>query len=218
MRRFIEGSVETITWLLFAIATFLLARQTYFAVQGQQPDYGTQQSALIVAGIVTATWLTMLGRIVLQIDHTPVDWILSASLMLAGVAVDIAVALSVVFEWAFPSHIALLVIVAHVVAHVIQWAVSAGQGAWKRFSADYESQEDRTRRLERELAIAERTLSNRTADAERRQYKGTCKGCKQEFESATSRGITNALNAHQRHCPGPPVESQNGHKKDLAEA
>src|SRR5688572_18517328 len=119
MRRVAEVTIEVVTWVLFALATALLARQTWYAVQGIQPDYSTQQAAFIVAGIVTATWLAMLGRLVLQIDRTRTGWLISLSLLIAGILVDIAVALSIAFGFVFPSHLALLVIVAHVVVHVI---------------------------------------------------------------------------------------------------
>lgn len=154
LRKFAVVIVEAITWALFIVATILLARQTAYAVQELQPDYSGVQAAIIVAGIVTITWLVMLARIVLQIDKTPVDWLISLSLLIAGIAVDIAVALSVVFEWTFPVHIALLVIVAHVAAHVLQWIVSAAQGASVRFSAGYESPEQKATRLEREAAAS----------------------------------------------------------------
>lgn len=154
-RRIAVSLVEGMTWVLFGVAVFLLARQTWFAVQGAQPDYGSQLGATIVAGIVTLTWLAMLGRIVLQLDRSLVDWGISFALLVTGVAVDVAVALSVVFGWRFPSHLALLVIVAHVVAHVVQWVVMASQQALARFNQAYVSPEDRLTMLEQALSESE---------------------------------------------------------------
>lgn len=151
--------VETVTWVLFGIATFLLARQTWYAVQGLQPDYSSLQAAYIVAGIVTATWIVMLVRLVLQIDRTAVDWLLSLSLFLFGLGVDIAVALSLVFEWVFPVHLALLVIVAHVMAHAIQWIVASAQTAMERFGKDYQSPEQKLKDKEQELSASQAALA-----------------------------------------------------------
>jgi hypothetical protein len=151
-KKFAVAVTEIVTWSLFFIATLLLARQTWYAVQGLMPDYSGVESAIIVAGIVTLTWLVMLARLALGVDQSPVDWFISFSLLIAGIAVDIAVALSVVFEWVFPVHIALLVVVGHVLAHVVQWVVAAAQSASVRFGAAYESAEKKAARLEREEA------------------------------------------------------------------
>lgn len=154
-RKFAVGLIEVVTWLLFFVATFLLARQTWYAVQGMMPDYSGADAAIIVAGIVTLTWLVMLVRLALGVDRNPIDWLISLSLLIAGIGVDIAVALSVVFEWVFPVHIALLVIVGHVLAHVVQWVVAAAQSASVRFGDAYESSEKKAARLERESASSQ---------------------------------------------------------------
>lgn len=190
LRRIAVGTVEAITWALFIIATLLLARQTWYAVQELQADYSGVQAAIIVAGIVTLTWLVMLARIVLQIDKTPVDWLISLSLLIAGIAVDIAVALSVVFEWTFPVHIALLVIVAHVVAHVLQWIVSAAQSASVRFSTGYESPEQKAARLERESA------SSKTAQSMLEQTNSRLEAHIQQIESKHAAEIQRLQQAH----------------------
>lgn len=218
MRKFFEGLTEVMTWLLFSVATFLLARQTYFAMLGQQPDYANNQGALIVAGIVTLTWLAMLGRIVLHLDKTIVDWIISLSLMCSAIAVDVAVALSFVFGWQFPTHLALLVIVAHVVAHVVQWVVSAGQQSFKRFSGTYkpvEQQltEEQQRRAEVELRWStdraqldhlQEELDHIKAEQDR-TYETVCDvpGCGWKSDQKTSRKSAEyALRAHQGRAHG----------------
>jgi len=218
MRKFLEGLTEVLTWLLFAIATFLLARQTYFALIGQLPDYSSSEGALIVAGIVTLTWLAMLGRIVLHLDKTMVDWLISLSLLISGIAVDVAVALSFVFEWQFPTHLALLVIVAHVVAHVVQWVVISGQQAAGRFSGSYKSPEQLL--AEAELQNVELELRSSTAQAQldhlqaeldqmkaerERTYETACDvpGCGWQSDPKTSRKSAEyALRAHQGRAHG----------------
>lgn len=212
MRRFAEVCIEVVTWLLFGIAVFLLARQTWYAVMGTQPDYSTQESAFIVAGIVTATWLAMLGRIVLNLDKTPVDWFISLSLLISGLLIDVAVALSVVMEFTFPTHLALLVIVAHVVAHVIQWIVKAGAEAQVRFRSDYVSPEQENVLLKQRLAVLEHSSAVLEQSFEER-----CSICGDVFEHHTKAAAKRALRAHvgRKHSNGylrtpiPEIEERN---------
>lgn len=218
MRKFFEGTTEVLTWLLFSLATFLLARQTYFAMLGQMPDYANNHGALIVAGIVTLTWLAMLGRIVLHLDKTAVDWFISLSLLVSAIAVDVAVALSFVFGWQFPTHLALLVIVAHVVAHVVQWVVSAGQQSFKRFTGTYkpvEQQlaEEQQRRAEVELRWStdraqldqlREEVDHMKAEQER-TYEVNCDvpGCGWKSDpKPTQKSAVYALRAHQGRAHG----------------
>lgn len=189
-RKFAVGIVETVTWILFFLATFLLARQTWYAVQGVMPDYSGAEAAIIVAGIVTLTWLFMLARLALGVDQNPVDWLISFSLLIAGIAVDVAVALSVVFEWVFPVHIALLVIVGHVLAHVVQWVVAAAQSASVRFGAAYESAEQKAARLEREAA------SSKVAQSMLEQANSKLEAQVQQIESKHTAEIAQLQQAH----------------------
>jgi len=155
MRKFWLTTINLITWTLFAMAVFLLARQTYFAVQGIQPNYSGPEGAFLVAAMVTTTWVVMLARLVLGMDKTAVDWFISASLFLLGMLVDVVVALAVVFEFQFPIHFALLVIVAHVIAHGIQWLVVAAGDAVKRFRSGTLSPEQELEQLRRQNALLE---------------------------------------------------------------
>lgn len=220
MRKFIVFTTEVLTWILFAVATFLLARQTYFAMLGQLPDYSSSEGALIVAGIVTLTWLAMLGRIVLHLDKTMVDWLISLSLLISGIAVDVAVALSFVFEWQFPTHLALLVIVAHVVAHVVQWVVSAGQQAFGRFSGAYKPPEERVAELELALARSEDARVNAehavsTLEDEMRPRSWSCPDCGATFEHRSRDSLERAKRTHiNQRCPRRIIRSGDNHRKE----
>lgn len=223
MRKFLEGLVEVLTWLLFSVATFLLARQTYFAMLGLMPDYSSVEGALIVAGIVTLTWLAMLGRIVLHLDKTVVDWVISLSLLVSGIFVDVAVALSFVFGWRFPTHLALLVIVAHVVAHVIQWVVIAGQQSWQRFSGGYTPPEQRLAEVELRWSTDRAQLEHLQEELEHikeereRTYETACDvpDCKWKSDPKPSRKSAEyALRAHQgRAHPNRAAVGGNHHKE-----
>jgi hypothetical protein len=209
MRRFTEVLTEVVTWVLFFIAAALLFRQTWYAAQQMQPDYSTVQAAYIVAGIVTATWLAMLARLVLELDKTPVDWFISLSLLIAGLLIDIAVGLSVVMEFTFPSHLALLVIVAHVVAHVGQWVVIAAGKAKRRFSKGYVSPQQENAMLKQRLALVEQTQALVEQTFEER-----CNICGEVFEHHSKASAKRALRAHAgRKHNGATVASVNGHKQ-----
>lgn len=199
MRRFAVVTVEVITWALFGVAVVLFARQTWYAVQATQPDYSTQQAAYIVAGIVTATWLAMLGRLVLQLDKTPTDWLISLSLLIAGLLIDVAVAMSVVMGFVFPTHLALLVIVAHVVAHVVQAVVKAAEQARQRFSKGYVSPEEENAVLKQRLALHEHSQALLEQTFEER-----CSMCGEAFEHHTKAAAKRALRAHvgRKHSNG----------------
>ncbi|MBN1430464.1 MAG: hypothetical protein JXB07_18990 [Anaerolineae bacterium] len=223
MRKFIVIITEVLTWILFAVATFLLARQTYFAMLGQLPDYSSSEGALIVAGIVTLTWLAMLGRIVLHLDKTMVDWFISLSLLISGIAVDVAVALSFVFEWKFPTHLALLVIVAHVVAHVAQWVVSAWQQSWLRWSGQYKSPEDRVVELELALArsedarVSSQDALSKLEDA-MKPVSWSCPDCGATFEHRSKDSLERAKRTHlNQRCPKRAIIGGNHRKTEEKE-
>ena len=210
MRKVAEVTIEVVTWVLFFVATALLARQTWFAAQYMQPDYSTVQAAYIVAGIVTATWLAMLARLVLELDKTPVDWFISLSLLLTGLLVDVIVGLSVVMEFTFPSHLALLVIVAHVVAHVGQWVMIAAGKARLRFSSGYVSPQQENAMLKQKLALVEHTQALVEQTFEER-----CSICGEVFEHHSKSSAKRALRAHVgRKHSGATVASTNGHKHE----
>jgi hypothetical protein len=212
MRKVAEVFTEIVTWVLFLIAAGLLFRQTWYAAQYMQPDYTTVQAAYIVAGIVTATWMAMLARLVLELDKTPVDWFISLSLLIVGLFIDVLVGLSVVMEFTFPSHLALLVIVVHVVAHVGQWIVIAAGKAKKRFSTGYVSPQQELAMVKQENAL----LKQSSAVLEQ-SFEETCTICGEVFEHHSKASAKRAMRAHvgRKHSNGhsrqsiPEIEERN---------
>lgn len=177
--KFAKGLVGFVTWMLFAASFLLLANQTWYALQGAQPNYGTEGAATIITIIISCTTLDMLLRIMLQMDETPLQFGVTILLMGTALTVDIAVAMSVIFDLDFPEQFALLVVVAHVVVHVLQYTIIAMQNRKGALDGNSDYSPDATALVE---------IMGMLRDVHR------CEDCGRVFKS--ERG----LQQHQRYC------------------
>ena len=180
--KFAKGLVGFVTWLLFAASFALLANQTWYALQGAQPNYGTEGAAYIITAIISATSLAMFFRLLLHMDKTPMQLGITLFLLAVALGIDVTVAVSIIFELDFPEQFALFVILAHVLSHVVQYSIIALQGAGDRFGDNPGAITDATALLELlELSGALQTMHR-------------CPDCNRVFKS--ERG----LQQHRRHC------------------
>lgn len=203
----------------FAFALFVVNQ--FFALSGGALDLHGPWGALLLTGFLAAGILVQFAKII-EGHRTVAELIFTALLLIAHVAAELTIWITTqITRQPLPEALPLYIVGLYWVIGGVDIVVLS----WRRNAAMVRGRFKSREELERELLlaeqaqrhaveIAERTQSDGTANAERRQYKGTCPLCKQEMQSSSARGVQNAMNAHRRWCPGAPVESKNGHKKE----
>lgn len=132
--KLLRGLTNFFTWGLFFASFAMLGYQTWWALQGARPNYATEVWAGIITVIISATTLAMFARVVLHMDATRLQFVVTLLLLVCALGVDVLVALSIIFGFDFPEQFALFVVIAHVVVHVVQQVIVATQQASARFA------------------------------------------------------------------------------------
>lgn len=192
-------------WLLFATSAGLLTYQTVCVLLGIGVTYDELAGALIIAGIVTLTWIVMLGRLVYELDRNYSELATTITLLVCGIAVDGGILLSIVFEFQFPTNFALFIILGHIIAHILLVFVQSAGRAQERFKASFKPPEQKIRELELSNAILEQSLSDveqrlQLAQASSEDSKASkqyvCPECGEIFASPQARGAH--MRVHRR--------------------
>lgn len=191
-------------WLLFAVSAGLLTYQTVCVLLGISVTYDELAGALIIAGIVTLTWVVMLGRLVYELDRNYAELATTIILLACGIAVDGGILLSIVFGFQFPTNFALFIILGHIIAHILLVFVQSAGRAQERFKASFKSPEQRVSELEQERALLEQTaaiakseleqlrgelkLAQARSEASKASRQYACSECGEIFTSPQARG------------------------------
>jgi len=225
METLMKTTVKTATWLLFFISSMFLTYLTWHAVHGTPANFTAQFSATIVAGLVTATWLVMIGRLHYQLDQNRHEQITTKFLLIVGLAVDIAVAAMLVLNWRFPPQATIAVIAGHVLTHVIQIWVSSSEKAKERFAETYKTPEEKMVVLQQQNAVLLQqveTLKQKDSsittkletmlEEQGKMYIKECDECDWESDPKDSpQSAQRALNAHKGIAHREKEPSKNGH-------
>lgn len=184
-------------WLLFAVSAGLLTYQTVCALLGITVTYDELAGALIIAGIVTLTWIVMLGRLVYELDRNYAELVTTVTLLACGIAVDGGILLSIVFGFQFPTNLALFIILGHIIAHILLVFVQSFGRSRERFKASFKPPEQRVHELELRNAMLEQSLGDveqrlklaqASSDDVRASKSYACTTCGEIFLTAQARG------------------------------
>lgn len=222
-----------VSWLLFIVSASLFLLAVYNAAMGRLLDLtaleinGIEPGALIVAGVVTITWIN--GGLMLryQVIENVLEWKVTRALTVLAFLVDVAIMLALIVRFRVPPLLPLFVAMGHAGAHVSIW-LAASNEVEKRpgglLSGDYQSKDAHIAALETQLQLqlqaqkfAEQSHSDRIAIAEPLLVVGICPDCEMEISGKGSKGLQNAMNAHRRWCKNrAPAHSNGHHQKEHA--
>lgn len=220
-------ATRIVSWVLFIVSAGLFMLAVYNAAMGRLLDLtlfeisGIEPGALIVAGVVTITWIN--GGMMLRYGEidSPLEWKVTRGLTVLAFLVDVAIMMALIVRVRVPPLLPLFVAMGHAGAHVFIWIAASGEAEKKPgglLSGEYESKNDRIASLETQLKLqlqaqkfAEQSLSDRIAIAEPSLSVGICPDCEIEISGKGTKGLQNAMNAHRRWCKHRLPASTNGH-------
>lgn len=227
-------------WALFGISVAIFMATVYNAVLGRQLDLtaqikGITPGALIVAGIVTTSWLLNGLACKLRVVESGWEWWGTALLAITAFVIDILIMAALVFNYVIPSHLPLIVVMGHAGMHFILWIATSYEREKQEdglLGGSYETPEARLLALELELRDSmatirtlegtikaqERALEGhkRTLDEATKKHSVTCEHCGWTKVYDTQASADQGLATHQAQwCKGPKAEAtSNGHKHE----
>lgn len=123
--------IKITNWVLFGISVAIFMASVYNAVQGRLLNLAVEVSgvvpgALIVAGIVTTSWMINGAALKLRLVQSgSLEWYGTALLAIVAFAVDILIMAALAFQVQVPPNLPLLVVMGHAGLHFVLWIVTA---------------------------------------------------------------------------------------------
>lgn len=171
---------KLVSWGLFIISAGLFLLAVYSAARGQLLDLtafeirGLEPGALIVAGVVTITWIN--GGLMLHVRaiESPLEWKVTRLLTILAFFVDVAIMIALILGFHVPPLLPLFVAMGHAGAHVFIWIAASGETEKRPgglLSQEYQSPEERLGEVLRQLTEANQQIAllQQSAEMERRQ-------------------------------------------------
>jgi len=222
-----KKAIRLINWILFGVSASIFLAAVYNAAMGQVLNLGVLQigrlepGALLVASIVTVTWVTDGLALRWHVPESASEWVITALLCIVAFVVDIYVLAGVMAGYRVPTTLPLIVVMAHAGTHVLEWIVTSASKELDSgvLSPNHVPVEDYVRDLEGQVKSLEAT--NKALERENtsltKEYTEVCDGCGKVFTASTAAKAKSALGGHTPRCPATKAKS-NGHRHPIAVA
>jgi hypothetical protein len=181
--------------VLLAISIGFFVGVVYNAVQGRDLDltslrlWGVEPGALIVAIVLTGTWIVEGLSLRFRLPEGRHDWFMTAGVMVVAILVDCGITLAFIFGLHIPERLPLFVTIAHAATQAARWTIASYQRESKSdgmLQVGYEPAEARLAIAEAELVLTRKMLTDGIARLESvGKHYATCSICNRQFEGSS---------------------------------